>query len=260
MQRVIEMNNARTEYREIQTETWELIRIKNIQNKYNKSESYAYVLLQKRREGNNRSSDNFSVTIIPLVEVSEDGWNIFENSKSTWDVQAKISCQHIRFARSDNFQIRDKKLRGRGLGSYVLSDLVQWVKQYYPTYTIKNFSVKNLENKLKSDTERVFTLYKQVGFRIEDEDLEEGIGMAVAENASALHEHRNASKVESITIEKFLEIFREDRELQQAVRDYWRDKNVKLRKYLFYWQLVATVLFAITVISILYLYLVIHKH
>ncbi len=253
------MNNTRTEYREIQTEIWELIRIKNIKNKYNKSESYAYVLLRKRREGNNRA-DDFSVTIIPLVEVSEKRWNTFRNSESTWDVQAEISCQHIKFARSDNFQIRDEKLKGRGLGSYVLSDLVQWVKQYYPTYTIKSFRVKNLDNKFKSDTERLFKLYEKVGFIIEDKDLEEGTGRAVAEDTSALHEHRNARKVESITIEKFQEIFREDRELQQAVREYWRDENDKLRKHLFYWRVVATVLFAITVILILYLYLVIHKH
>lgn len=224
MPKITEMNNnTSTEYIEIPTEMWELIRVRNKlerhQDKHSEDyKSYAYILLNKRRETDNTHNDEFFVNIIPLIEVFRSRWSHLWNIKATWSVHANLDkpFRQIKFANFENFQIQDVKLRGRGLGSYVLSDLVQWVKQNYSTFTIKSIYVNSFDRRSESGEKlgNALNLYRKVGFRIENENLEEGTGKAVAENAYALFEHRDASQVESIAIESSIDELEKRCELQ----------------------------------------------
>lgn len=137
-----------SEYKITQTEAWELIRIKNrkLETFFEDTHecnylSYAYILLYKKRVTDLVFKDELFITIIPLFEIDEisrhrkvELWD----SRSTWSVCANIMLKQVKFANYSSFHIRDDNLKGRGLGSYILSDLVQWVKQYILLLLSKN--------------------------------------------------------------------------------------------------------------------------
>lgn len=122
-----------SEYKITQTEAWELIRVNDRGAKIvSKDEwyysAYAYVLLYKKRKTDARFEDELLVTTIPLFEINRDRKVELYDGRSTWSVHADIMARQIKFAKYGSFQIPDDRLKGRGLGSYILSDLVQWVK------------------------------------------------------------------------------------------------------------------------------------
>lgn len=130
------------EHKVTQTETWELVRLKNIEpenfvkDTSRRYRSYAYILLHKKRITNGTFEDELFVTIIPLKEISNYSKGHLWDGRSTWSIYANLYFKRIKFAKYGSFQIQDRNLRGRGLGSYILSDLVEWIKQYHPNFAL----------------------------------------------------------------------------------------------------------------------------
>lgn len=175
---------------------------------------------------------------------------------------ANLISKRIKFAKYGSFQIQDRDLRGRGLGSYVLSDSVQWVKQYHPNFSIERLFVKGFDDKQPSDWEQRESLYKGVGFNLKiSDDSGKRSGVAIVENSSVLHENRNLNKVETINLKKFIEILEENcslrgnkNDLEQRLKDYQQGYN-KLKSKLVFWR--ASTIFLIA--SIVALSFVFHQ-
>ncbi len=212
--------SEKMDYSIVETETWELIRLKQVQrescsDEYNWYQHRCkYVLLKKNRITDNRFEDELCIRIIPLFETCDFGVKELYDGRSMWSVYADLYSKQIKFGKHGSFRIPDE-LRGRGLGSYILSDLVQWVKQYHPTFSIQQLHIKGFEDKQPSDWQRRESLYEGVGFRLEISNSDGRSGVAIAEDSSVLHENRNPNKVESINLRKFMEILEENGNLRK---------------------------------------------
>lgn len=214
------------DYSIIKTETLELIRLRQVPRKsssyeYSWGEEYnryqhccEYILLRKNRITDNRFEDELCITIIPLFKTYDFRVEELYDARAMWSVYADLYSKEIKFAKYGSFQI-PRELRGRGLGSYILSDLVQWVKQYHPTLSIQPLHVKGFDDKQSTDWQRRESLYKGVGFRLEISEGEGRSGVAIAEDSSVLYENRNPNKVESINLQEFIEILEENGKLRK---------------------------------------------
>lgn len=208
------------------------------------------------------SEDELCIKMIPLIEIDNLGVKPLWNSCSTWSVYADLKLKQIKFAKYGSFQIQDRDLRGRGLGSYVLSDLVQWVKQYHPNFSIERLFVKGFDDKQPGDWEQRESLYKGVGFQLKiSDDGGKRSGVAIAENSSVLHENRNPNKVETINLMKFIEILEENcrlrgnkNDLERRLKNYQQGYD-KLESKLVFWR--ASTIFLIA--SIVALGFVFHR-
>lgn len=243
------------EYKITRTETWELLRVKNRGAEVlSKDEwcysSYAYILLYKNRKTDARFEDELLVTIIPLFEINRYGKVELYDGRSTWSVHANMMTQQIKFAKYSSFQIPDYRLKGRGLGSYILSDLVQWVKQYHPTFAIEKLSVVGFLDNLSGASERRERLYEGVGFRMEfntDTLAENRSGKAVAENSSVLHENRNPKKVKSISLKELVKIIEENCTLHQDKHNLMQ-KLEQLKYKIGFWKATSILFFLTTMV------------
>lgn len=252
------------DYSIIETETWELIRLRQApkgsssdeyswRDEYNQYQHYwEYILLKKNRITDNRFEDELCITITPLFRTCDFGVKELYDSRAMWSVYADLYAKQIKFGKHGSFQI-PHELRGRGLGSYILSDLVQWVKQYHPTLSIQPLHVKGFDDKQPTDWQRRESLYEGVGFRLEISKSERRSGVAIAEDSSVLHENRNPNKVESINLQEFREILEENSKLhkhksnlEQALSSSQQEYD-SLKTKLFIWRTSTIFLILLTV-------------
>lgn len=117
---------------------WEIVRLKPLKMDGSPEEvksSYfgAFILLRKTHSAWLPYHDEYFIEFIPLVEVGGYGTKELWNSSLTWDVSVELfqDEKKVTFAKHGHFIIKDIELRGRGLGSWIVSDLISWTQKHY---------------------------------------------------------------------------------------------------------------------------------
>ncbi|MBV8885479.1 MAG: hypothetical protein JO235_15995 [Chroococcidiopsidaceae cyanobacterium CP_BM_RX_35] len=143
-----------------------------------------YVLLSKKEYINSPTGDSklYVITLIPLIEVIVknnilSNYSIIENSANScnvWAVSAREWDNEILFADRTSvaaFEISCEKLRKKGLGTYIIRQLIQWSQKNYPNYKVGNFRAIALDDK-GLDSQGLSDMYKRKF------NLESGIAVA----------------------------------------------------------------------------------
>lgn len=184
-----------------ESEGWELIKIKQAE---------IYVLLHFKKETDLFVSEKLKITIIPLTSLGNEqvdkGDEKLLNLK-VWGVEIDRITGQAKFGRYGAFEIQPDELRNKGLGSYVLSKLVQWVKNY-PS----EFKVQILGESIDENHPNNSPLVKKFGQKF---------NLLKAQNISELINQTDLGKIESwpITTKFLSEILQENISLKQSNKE-----------------------------------------
>ncbi|VEP18352.1 hypothetical protein H1P_760018 [Hyella patelloides LEGE 07179] len=233
----------------IQSEEWELIKIKH-KDKIKKSEvNYPeqediYIFLYSERKTTLFVNDELRITIVPFESLTQ--YNPYSSSFKVWGVEIDIIQGTVKFAHCMNFEILEE-LRNKGLGSYILEKLVQFVTNYPSTFKVR-LHAKSIDENFPNNDKLVNGLYKK-------------FNLLEAKTIADIKEVHNSDKIESLQLAKTLfSIIKESKELnknqinftqyvkklEKLIKEY-SDKNDRYQK---------TILIMSTIIAILIIVIV----
>ena len=143
------------------------------------------------------ANDELNISIISLVRIGEYkgkkyAHKIFESDwqQVDWRGYVDLIEKLVKFAHQGNIIIPSKNFRDRGLGCYIFSDLIKWVKEHYLEYSLEDLCIKAIDEKVSDGETRTKAFYQKFGFP--------------AKTALELREYRNHNKIESVSLKEFL--------------------------------------------------------
>ena len=186
------------------SEDWELIKVNFNDSNSRRSnlENDIYVLLHSVATTELFREDELKITVIPLNLSSYD-----RSIHKVWSVKISLTQGEVKFAHFMPFEILPKSLRGKGLGSHILSKLVRRVEQYPPEFSVQ-LHAQSIDNSSPGNEKRVNALYQK--FNLLD-----------AETIFDIN-HPVLSKIESLPLDKFCSDF---------IRENTKLKYDEQRKY-----------------------------
>lgn len=98
----------------------------------------------------------------------------------------------------------EENLRGRGIASFSLNELISWLKSNFEEYTINPFEFISPDNATQEDIEGRNKFLENFGFTLGFTDVTQRSGTMKAKKVSILKEHYNSEKVEELDIEQFV--------------------------------------------------------
>ena len=187
-----------------ESEEWELIKIKQAE---------IYVLLHSKKETDLFVSEKLKITIIPLTSLGNDQVDKGEEkllNLKVWGVEIDRITAQAKFCRYGAFEIQPDELKNQGLGSYVLSKLVGWVKNY-PS----EFKVQILGESIDENHPNNSPIVKKIAQKF---------NLLKAQNISELINPTDLGNIESLPITtKFLSEI-----LQENIS--WKQSNKELKQ------------------------------
>lgn len=171
------------------SEDWELIKVNLDDSNPRRTnlENNIYVLLHSVATTELFREDELKVTVIPLNLSS------YERCRhKVWSVKISLTQGEVKFANFMPFEILPESLRGKGLGSYILSKLIRRVEQYPPEFSVQ-LHAQSIDNSSPGNEKRVNALYQK--FNLLD-----------AESIFDIN-HPVLSKIESLPLDKFCSDF-----------------------------------------------------
>ena len=97
----------------------------------------------------------------------------------------------------------DENLRGKGLGTYALNELIVWLRDNFQEYSITPFEFVSLENTDEEDKERRNKFLENFGFTLGFTDVTQRTGTMKAKKPSLIKPYVNMDKLEELDIEKY---------------------------------------------------------
>lgn len=98
----------------------------------------------------------------------------------------------------------EESLRGKGIGSFAMNELVIWIKSKFTEYAINPFEfilgdmISETDKKIRND------FFENFGFTISYSDHTQNGGIIKIKKAGMLKEHYNAEKIDEMNIEKYV--------------------------------------------------------
>lgn len=98
----------------------------------------------------------------------------------------------------------EESLRGKGIGSFAMDELIVWIKNKFPEYSVSSFEF--VSGDLISETDKNIRndFFENFGFTISYSDHTQNSGIIKIKKASMLKEHYNAEKIDEMDIEKYV--------------------------------------------------------
>ncbi len=175
------------------------------------SEEEVMVLIKK---GSKRAKDGsvdmtqfrIQVYILDAVKKKADGFQVVNFSASPkFDVVADHTERSVTFTLGEMGALMPVELRGGGLGSYIMSELIKWAKSSVPDYgvvPVKAFAPPDEGNEAM---QRNKTFLAKMGFSLHNSGTGSQIGLfGVASKAGALKVHTNTQKLERVDLPGWL--------------------------------------------------------
>ena len=175
--------------------TWDLVCLKP--NPHRAGDDAFYVLIKKashRQKG--KSVVHFSVSVAPLPFVATgETTRLTHMEESTFRAIVDLEAQSIVFDIAKADSALPSLLRGGGLGSLAISELIIWAKRNYPTFTVALSKVSgallNYPNAVTISEKCLLNFGFAVG--------KSGSGLQFkGETVEALRPHVNKNKVEAV--------------------------------------------------------------
>lgn len=180
--------------------SWDLICLKAHEHRQDGDETYAclYKNLSRIEKGNlNALQYNVRVVPLPLVASSGDKKQLINMEEALFKAIADLNEKKVMFDIGGADAALPTLLRGGGVGSLAISELIIWAKKHYPEFGVISGHISPaLLNYPNSEVTAVHCL-KNLGFSVARSH--KGGLQFLAENVAQLTSHVNNNKVESAT-------------------------------------------------------------
>ena len=185
--------------------SFELIRLQPHQNR--ESEEEVMVLIKK---GSKRVKDGeanitlyrVQVYILDTVKKKADGFQACKFPASPkFDVIADHVERSVEFSLGEMGQLMPVELRGGGLGSLIMSELIKWAKNGVGDYSVTPIKVFAPPDEAEGAIQRNKAFLRKVGFLVGDQGGGgKGSVYGMAKTVSVLKTHTNLQKLERVDL------------------------------------------------------------
>ena len=166
------------------------------------------------KKGSKRAKDSsvdmtqfrIQIYLLDTVKKKADGFQVVNFSASPkFDVVADHVERSVTFTLGEMGALMPVELRGGGLGSYVMSELVKWAKSSVPDYgvvPVKAFAPPDEGNEAM---QRNKAFLAKLGFALKSSEAGSQVGLfGVTSKAGALKVHTNTQKLERVDLPGWL--------------------------------------------------------
>lgn len=108
----------------------------------------------------------------------------------------------IEFGPNQGFSL-DDNLRGKGIGTFAMNELIVWLRNNFQEYSINPFEFITPENADEEDKERRNKFLENFGFLLGFTDVTQRNGTMKAKKPSLIKTYVNGEKLEELDIEKY---------------------------------------------------------
>lgn len=185
--------------------SFELVRMQPHPNR--SSDDEVMVLIKK---GSKRAKDDtvdmtlyrVQVHLLDAVKKKADGFEVVKCCSSPkFDVVADHGAKTVEFTLGEMGNLLPLELRGGGLGSLVMSELVKWAKASAPDYGVVPLKVFVPPDEDNAALNRNKTFVAKMGFALQNVSSGSKVGLyGVAAKAGALKAYSNTQKVERVDL------------------------------------------------------------
>lgn len=189
--------------------SFELIRMRPHPNR--QSDEEVMVVIKKGSKRVKEADANLTLFRLQLylldtVKKKADGFQAVGFSSSPkFDVVANHANRSVEFSLGEMGQLMPLEIRGGGLGSIIMSDLVKWAKSNVPDYSVDPLKVFAAPDEGDEALLRNKTFLGKMGFVLSDKGGGSRVGLyGVAATVGALKVHTNAKKVERVELPGYL--------------------------------------------------------
>jgi len=190
--------------------SFDLVRMQPHSNR--SSEDEVMVLIKKSsKRAKDESVDmtlfRVQLHLVSAVKKAASGMEVVKFSSSPkFDVVADHAAKSVEFTLGEMGNLLPQELRGGGLGSLIMSELIKWVKISVPDYSVVPLKVFLPPDEDDSAMLRNKTFIAKMGFALQNANKGAKLGLyGVAAKAGGLKEHVNTQKVERVDMPGWLE-------------------------------------------------------
>jgi len=189
--------------------SFDLIRMLPHPNRSNDEE--VMVLIKK---SNKRAKDDtvdmtlfrMNVYLLDAVKKKSEGFDVVKfGAKPVFDVVANHINQSVGFTLGEMGQLLPPELRGGGLGSLLMTELIKWRNANFPDYTVLPIRVFAPPDEDGGSIHRNKAFLKKMGFSLVENAVPNKAGLyGVVTKAGGLSGHSNTQKVEHVDMADWL--------------------------------------------------------
>jgi len=118
-------------------------------------------------------------------------------------VSVNHRSESVEFGPIQGFHM-EEVLRDKGIGSYILNEIISWLKQHFPTYTVEPFEFFATDTTLTDDKERRNKFLENFGFNLQFTDIAQKSGSIKIERVALIKEYTNYDKIEELDMELYI--------------------------------------------------------
>lgn len=189
--------------------SFDLLRMQPHPNR--QSEEEVMVLIKK---GSKRAKDSsvdltqfrIQVYLLDAVKKKADGFQVVNFSASPkFDVVADHAERSVTFTLGEMGALLPVGLRGGGLGSYIMSELVKWAKSSVPDYRVVPIKAFAPPDEGEEAMQRNKAFLAKMGFTLQNSGAGSQVGLfGVTSTVGALKAHANTQKLERVDLPGWL--------------------------------------------------------
>jgi hypothetical protein len=189
--------------------SFDLLRMQPHPNR--QSEEEVMVLIKK---GSKRAKDSsvdmtqfrIQIYLLDAVKKKPDGFQVVNFSASPrFDVVADHAERSVTFTLGEMGALLPVELRGGGLGSYIMSELVKWAKSSVPDYGVVPVKVFTPPDERGDTMQRNKTFLAKMGFTLYSSEAGSQVGLfGVTSQVGSLKVHANTQKLERVDLPGWL--------------------------------------------------------
>jgi len=225
------MNNVQNNFNLLTGKTdWEIIAIMNFYDCHNIIP--LYIALKKSFEVLFKEWHTkkiyYTITLYPITTYMEFPTQRIEKNFLTksssengkFEIEVNLREKIVKFAARQDFMIWPIELRNRGLGTYILSELIRWSQSHFSEYEVMSLLLGPADARTEDAKNLRNAFYRKFGFELKfrDKDIE---GRAYAKRLADLKiPEINADKIRVIDIKEFVNsVIEENINLYNEVAD-----------------------------------------
>lgn len=189
--------------------SFDLLRMQPHPNR--QSEDEVMVLIQKsskRAKDEKVDMTQFKVQIhlLDVVKKKADGFQVVSfGSNPKFDIVADHVARSVSFTLGEMGALLPPELRGGGLGSYIMSEMIKWAKANVGDYTVTPFKAFAPPDEGNEAMQRNKAFLTKMGFTLQNSGTGNQIGLyGVAPSAGTLKGAANPQKLERVDCSAWL--------------------------------------------------------